>query len=198
MLNISKIITLFLLRCVEFGFSPIGVVFGFLWNRSVWRPNLATLQGVAFGTSHRITKQLALTFGLASVPLRGEVEASPKANSISWRRAKTSFDQSTASKTGNSADRDGVQNSLPRLGQENGRASDDQAHQEVLAAIFGQTRLDRKPCMTDDGKLTTPGKAVSRRHQFVREFEGSDDFVRELNGDLRSSDSTLATCVRSI
>ena len=28
------------------------------------------------------------------------------------------------------------------------------AHQQVLAAIFGRTRLDKYPCMKDDWKLT--------------------------------------------
>ena len=32
--------------------------------------------------------------------------------------------------------------------------NDDLAHQQVSAATFGQTRLDKHPCMTDDGKLT--------------------------------------------
>ena len=36
--------TPFLLCYVAFGFSPKGVVFGILWNRGVFRPNVATLK----------------------------------------------------------------------------------------------------------------------------------------------------------
>ena len=31
---------------------------------------------------------------------------------------------------------------------------DDLSHQQVLAAILGQTRFDKHTCMTNDGKLT--------------------------------------------
>ena len=40
--------------------------------------------------------------------------------------------------------------------------NDDQTHQQVLAAIFGQTRLDKYPGMNDDGKLTTLCHAVGK------------------------------------
>ena len=55
--------TAFFLCCVAFGFSPMGVVFGLLWNQGVLRPNVATLKGVTFGISRTIAKRLDLTFG---------------------------------------------------------------------------------------------------------------------------------------
>ena len=65
----------------------------------------------------------------------------------------------------------------------------DLAHQQVLAAIFGQTRLDRHPGVTDDGILTfcaTPrAKQFQNGTKSVKELEGVDDFVRGVKGDLR-------------
>ena len=40
------------------GKSPIGVVFGILWNGGVVRVNVATLKGVEFGISRTISKRL--------------------------------------------------------------------------------------------------------------------------------------------
>ena len=65
----------------------------------------------------------------------------------------------------------------------------DLAHQQVLAAIFGQTRQDTHPGMTDDRILTpctTPrAKLFQNGIVSLKEFEGVDDLVRGLNGDLR-------------
>ena len=61
--------------------------------------------------------------------------------------------------------------------------------QQVLAANFGQTRLDRHPCMASDGKLTmyaTPWAMHFRDDiNSLEEFDEGYDFVRELNGDLK-------------
>ena len=63
--------------------------------------------------------------------------------------------------------------------------------QHVLAAIFGQTRLDKFPGMTDDGKRTPHATPWAKQFQdditSLRELEGSDDFVRELDGKLEQS-----------
>ena len=55
--------TPFFLFFVPMGKSPIGVVFGILWNGSVVRVNVATLNYVAFGISRTNTKRLDLTSG---------------------------------------------------------------------------------------------------------------------------------------
>ena len=65
----------------------------------------------------------------------------------------------------------------------------DLAHQQVLAAIFGQTRLDKYPCMTEEVKLTSYATPWAKQFQddinSLKELEGSDDFVCELKGGLR-------------
>ena len=45
----------------------------------------------------------------------------------------------------------------------------DLAHQQLLAAVFGQTPLDKYPCMKDDGKLT------SYATPWAKQFERCDD-----------------------
>ena len=65
-------------------------------------------------------------------------------------------------------------------------------HQQVLAAILGQTRLDKFPCMTEDGKCSPCATPWAKQFQddinslkeFERREEG-DDYDRELTGDLR-------------
>ena len=46
----------------------------------------------------------------------------------------------------------------------------DDASDQVLAALFGQTRLDAHAGMTSNGHLTayaTPGHAIQRRHRVL-------------------------------
>ena len=42
---------------------------------------------------------------------------------------------------------------------------DDLAHQQVLAAIYGQTHVDKYPGMTDDGKLTSYATPWAKQFQ---------------------------------
>ena len=58
--------TPFFLLIVLMGKSPIGNVFGILWNGGVVPLNVATLKGEAFGISRTITKRLDLTPGFSS------------------------------------------------------------------------------------------------------------------------------------
>ena len=65
-------------------------------------------------------------------------------------------EQRATSKAWNCANCNGTQNSTPRVGQKDDRTNPKTRlfPQQVLAATFGQTRLDRHPCMASDGKLT--------------------------------------------
>ena len=55
----------------------------------------------------------------------------------------------------------------------------DVSHQQVLVSIFGQLRLDKHPCMTS-------ACMTSDDINSLNEFDEGEDFVRELNGDLRN------------
>ena len=69
------------------------------------------------------------------------------------------------------------------------QTEDDPSHQQVLAAIFGQTRLDKYICMPSEGKLTIHATPWAKQFQdhinSLEEFDEGDDFVPEMNGDLR-------------
>ena len=66
---------------------------------------------------------------------------------------------------------------------------DDLSHQQVLAATFGQTRLNKYPCVTSEGKpiiyATPRAKQFREDIKSLKEIDEGDDLVRELNGDLR-------------
>ena len=61
--------------------------------------------------------------------------------------------------------------------------NDDLCHRQVLAAVFGQTRLEKFPWMTEDEKLTPCATPWAKQfHDYInslKEFEGSNDFARE-------------------
>ena len=58
----------------------------------------------------------------------------------------------------------------------------DLSHQQMLAAIFGQTRLDRCSCTTNERRLTSC--AIPREKQFrddinsLKDFGKGDEFAR--------------------
>ena len=63
----------------------------------------------------------------------------------------------------------------------------DLAHQQVLAAIFGQMRLDKHPGMTDDGILTFC--ATPR----AKQFQNGTKSLKELEGDKAKQNVSLQT-----
>ena len=73
---------------------------------------------------------------------------------------------------------------------------DDRSHQQVLAAIFGQTRLDKFPCVTSEGKPTiyaTPwAKQFREDIKSLKEIDEDDDLVRELHEDFRKFFSCMS------
>ena len=84
---------------------------------------------------------------------------------------------------------------IRRVGWANRMAEQNQmndcSHQQVLATNFGQTRLDKSPCMTSEGKLTmlhSMGKALSGWYRSPGgNLTEGDHFVSETNGDFRKA-----------
>ena len=68
---------------------------------------------------------------------------------------------------------------------------DDLCHRQVLGAILEQTRLDTFPYMTNEGKLTRQ-KQFRDEINSLKEFDEGDDFVRELDRDVRKVFSLYA------
>ena len=59
--------------------------------------------------------------------------------------------------------------------------------QQVPAAVLWQTRMDIRPCMKNDGKLTIHATPWAKQFRddinSLKESDKGDDFVCELNGD---------------